>query len=211
MQYSLLVFYVLFFATGFMGLAALLLFDLRVRSRLIRPLLGFQLLFLVGMSSSSSTSTWKTCRGSHSGRFDEHPRHPEGRKCERVLDRYRDARADKPPLFHCHRHAYLRAHRPGPLSSSALLRPIPGAFREPPKPHDLRGAAKLSAVRLRVEAYKGQIAIPKAIPKRLNLRPGDVLEFDDSASALPARRVIEPLKWQSPLEEVRRPAAGATE
>ncbi len=49
MQHFLLVFYVLFFATGFMGVAALLLFDLRVRSRLIKPLLGFQLLFLIGM------------------------------------------------------------------------------------------------------------------------------------------------------------------
>lgn len=49
MQHFLLVFYVLFFATGFMGVAALLLFGMRVRSRLIKPLLGFQLLFLIGM------------------------------------------------------------------------------------------------------------------------------------------------------------------
>ena len=49
MQHFLLVFYVLFFATGFMGGAALLLFDMRVRSRLLKPLLSFQLLFLIGM------------------------------------------------------------------------------------------------------------------------------------------------------------------
>lgn len=49
MQQLLMVFYVLFFATGFMGGAALLLLDLRLKSRLLRPLLTFQLLFLIGM------------------------------------------------------------------------------------------------------------------------------------------------------------------
>jgi DNA-binding CsgD family transcriptional regulator len=48
-QLFLILFYVLFFATGFMGGAALLLLELRVRSRLLRPLLAFQLLFLIGM------------------------------------------------------------------------------------------------------------------------------------------------------------------
>ncbi len=49
MQHFLMVFYVLFFATGFMGGAALLLLDMRVRSRLLRPLLLFQFLFLSGL------------------------------------------------------------------------------------------------------------------------------------------------------------------
>ena len=49
MQNFLLVFYVLFFATGFMGGTALLLLDMRVRSRILRPLLAFQLLFLLAM------------------------------------------------------------------------------------------------------------------------------------------------------------------
>ncbi len=48
MQQFLMVFYVVFFSTGFMGGAALILLNIRVRSRLSRPLLLFQLLFLLG-------------------------------------------------------------------------------------------------------------------------------------------------------------------
>jgi DNA-binding CsgD family transcriptional regulator len=46
MEQFLLIFYTLFFATGFMGGAALVLLDMRVRSRLLQPLLVFQALFL---------------------------------------------------------------------------------------------------------------------------------------------------------------------
>ncbi len=49
MQHFLMAFYVLFFSTGFMGGAALLLLDMRVKSWLLRPLLVFQLLFLLGL------------------------------------------------------------------------------------------------------------------------------------------------------------------
>ncbi|HKJ85146.1 MAG TPA: response regulator transcription factor [Spirochaetia bacterium] len=46
----LMVFYVIFFATGFMGGAALVLLNVRMGgSRLLRPLLLFQVLFLIGM------------------------------------------------------------------------------------------------------------------------------------------------------------------
>ena len=46
----LMVFYVIFFATGFMGGAALVLLDVRFGgNRLLRPLLLFQVLFLIGM------------------------------------------------------------------------------------------------------------------------------------------------------------------
>ena len=47
MEQFLLAFYTLFFATGFMGGAALVLLDMRVRSRLLKPLLLFQVLFLI--------------------------------------------------------------------------------------------------------------------------------------------------------------------
>jgi len=47
MENFLMVFYILFFATGFMGGAALFLLSIRVRSRLLRPLLAFQFLFLI--------------------------------------------------------------------------------------------------------------------------------------------------------------------
>ena len=49
MQHVLMAFYVLFFASGFMGGAALFVLSLRVRSRLLRPLLIFQALFLSGL------------------------------------------------------------------------------------------------------------------------------------------------------------------
>jgi DNA-binding CsgD family transcriptional regulator len=49
MQQFLVIFYILFFATGFMGAAALLLLSIRFRSRLLQDLLTFQILLLVGM------------------------------------------------------------------------------------------------------------------------------------------------------------------
>ncbi len=49
MENFFLIFYILFFSTGFMGGTALLLLDMRVRSRLLRPLLVFQVLFLVAL------------------------------------------------------------------------------------------------------------------------------------------------------------------
>lgn len=49
MQQILIAFYALFFATGFMGITALTLLKVRLRSRLLGPLLVFQSLFLAGM------------------------------------------------------------------------------------------------------------------------------------------------------------------
>jgi DNA-binding CsgD family transcriptional regulator len=49
MRQVVMAFYILFFATGFMGSAALLLLQKRVRSQLLRLLVIFQALFVVGM------------------------------------------------------------------------------------------------------------------------------------------------------------------
>lgn len=48
MKQAIMILYIVFFATGFMGGAALFLLDLRVRSRLLKPILLFQFLFLAG-------------------------------------------------------------------------------------------------------------------------------------------------------------------
>lgn len=42
---------------------------------------------------------------------------------------------------------------------------------------------------------KGQITIPLAIRKRLGLKPGHVLEFDENAPYLKATRAIDPAAW----------------
>ncbi len=44
---------------------------------------------------------------------------------------------------------------------------------------------------------KGQITIPLAIRKRLKLQAGAVLDFDESAQCLVARRVIDVKKMRS--------------
>ncbi|WP_281289900.1 helix-turn-helix domain-containing protein [Oceanispirochaeta crateris] len=48
MQHFLMAFYILFFATGFMGSTAILLLKMRIRSTLLTPLLVFQVLFIFG-------------------------------------------------------------------------------------------------------------------------------------------------------------------
>jgi AbrB family looped-hinge helix DNA binding protein len=42
---------------------------------------------------------------------------------------------------------------------------------------------------------KGQITIPLAIRTRLGLKPGDVLDFDESAPFLKATKPIRPDAW----------------
>lgn len=49
MQDLLLGFYILFFATGFMGWAAMFVLSLRVRSAVLKPLLWFQSIYMLGM------------------------------------------------------------------------------------------------------------------------------------------------------------------
>jgi len=43
---------------------------------------------------------------------------------------------------------------------------------------------------------KGQITIPIHVRNRLHLKPGDVLEFDETAPFLKAVRVISPQAWE---------------
>ena len=42
---------------------------------------------------------------------------------------------------------------------------------------------------------KGQITIPIGVRKRLHLKPGDVLEFDEAAPFLKATKSIPPEAW----------------
>ncbi len=49
MRHVLFLFYIIFFATGFMGTAALIVLRFRIESRLINPLLLFQVIFLTAL------------------------------------------------------------------------------------------------------------------------------------------------------------------
>ena len=43
---------------------------------------------------------------------------------------------------------------------------------------------------------KGQITIPVHVRNRLHLKPGDVLEFDETAPYLKATKTIPPRAWE---------------
>jgi AbrB family looped-hinge helix DNA binding protein len=50
---------------------------------------------------------------------------------------------------------------------------------------------------------KGQITIPVAIREKLGLKPGDQIEFDENATILIGRRVVDPAEWQQAIEDWR--------
>lgn len=57
---------------------------------------------------------------------------------------------------------------------------------------------------------KGQITIPVGIRKKLNLKPGDVLEFDETASFLKASKTIPPEAWEAARKNWKDPYPGLT-
>jgi AbrB family looped-hinge helix DNA binding protein len=57
---------------------------------------------------------------------------------------------------------------------------------------------------------KGQITIPLSIRERLALKPGDVLDFDETAPFLKAIRVISPEAWEEFGKKARDPWGAMT-
>lgn len=55
---------------------------------------------------------------------------------------------------------------------------------------------------------KGQITIPFKVRKKLGLKAGDVLDFDEQASFLKAVRVIPPRAWEEFSKEWEEPWPG---
>lgn len=55
---------------------------------------------------------------------------------------------------------------------------------------------------------KGQITIPQAIRKKLDLQPGTVLDFDDRADHLRATKSVDPARMRSVVGIARSELSG---
>jgi AbrB family looped-hinge helix DNA binding protein len=55
---------------------------------------------------------------------------------------------------------------------------------------------------------KGQVTIPVSLRKRLGIRPGTVLDFDESAPVLTARRVVSRRRMEQAAGALERELAG---
>jgi len=57
---------------------------------------------------------------------------------------------------------------------------------------------------------KGQITIPIHVRNRLHLKPGDILEFDETAPFLKATKTIPPQAWEEFAKGWKDPWPGLT-
>ncbi len=55
---------------------------------------------------------------------------------------------------------------------------------------------------------KGQITIPIRVRNRLHLKPGDILEFDETAPFLKATKTIPPHAWDECIKGWKDPWPG---
>lgn len=55
---------------------------------------------------------------------------------------------------------------------------------------------------------KGQITIPVHVRNRLHLKPGDILDFDETAPFLKATKTIPPQAWKEFGREAKDPWEG---
>ena len=57
---------------------------------------------------------------------------------------------------------------------------------------------------------KGQITIPIHVRNRLHLKPGDILDFDETAPFLKATKTIPPRAWEEFAQGWKDPWPGLT-
>ena len=57
---------------------------------------------------------------------------------------------------------------------------------------------------------KGQITIPLKVRRRLGLKPGSILEFDENAPFLQARKVVDERAWADFGKNAANPWPGAS-